>query len=123
MTTLKALYAFVGLEPSTYRSTPHVETDPTTTSFTNQRPRIATAEDLAAKWNGRTAHAAFRCRLCGHRFRVGDKWRWVYANFSGSEVHFGNFFVCQQCDEPNVLARAAEQEREAEQRFWWFRGE
>lgn len=89
-------------------------------SFTDGKPRIATAEDLVAKWNGDPAN--FRCRLCGHRFRLGDVWRWVFANAAHSEVRHGNFLVCAQCDGPNVLMRAAEQEREAEQRFWWFRG-
>lgn len=40
----------------------------------------------------------FSCVLCGHVFIPGDTARWIYANFAGSPVNCGNFFVCQSCD-------------------------
>lgn len=88
-------------------------------SFTDGTPQVATAEDLEMWWSGSPAN--FRCRLCGAKFCVGDVWRFVYSNFSASPSRYGNFLVCQKCDGPDVLQRAAEQEREYETRFWWFR--
>lgn len=90
-------------------------------SFTDGKPRVATAEDLKAPWSGRRDGSRFRCRLCGHKFAVGDVWRFVFANFSASPSHYGNFFVCEKCDGPDVLARAAAQEEEGRRRFWWLR--
>ena len=60
--------------------------------FTNQEPRIATKEECEAPWSGYRDGSRFRCRLCGHKFQVGDQWRWVY----GKEA--GNFMVCSNCD-------------------------
>ena len=88
-------------------------------SFTDGKPRVATAEEVALKWSGRVGN--FRCRLCGHRFAVGDTWRFVFANFADSPSRHGNFMVCASCDGVDVLERAALQEREAKQRFWWLR--
>ena len=44
--------------------------------FTNQKRRIATERDVAARWGG----GGFGCGMCGVRFKVGDGWRWQYAN-------------------------------------------
>jgi hypothetical protein len=90
-------------------------------SFTDGKPREVTAEDLKLKWSGSTEN--FRCRLCGHRFKVGDVFRWVFANFAESPSRHGNFLVCVSCDGTDVLKRAAAQEEEARTRFWWLRRE
>lgn len=90
-------------------------------SFANGRPWIATAADLALRWGGLAAGKRFRCRLCGHRFEAGDTVRWVFANSAGSPSRYGNFFACIKCDGPDVLQRAAAQEAEARERFWWLR--
>jgi hypothetical protein len=87
-------------------------------SLLDGKPQVATEKHVALKWGGRTDN--FRCRLCGHSFKVGDVWRFVFANFPNSGVNHGNFMVCVSCDGADVLARAAAQEVEAKQRFWWF---
>jgi len=88
-----------------------------TTSFVDQKPRVATEKDVQAKWGPRESGDGFRCYMCGHRFEVGDVWRWVYA-VSRSCI---NFLVCEKCDGENVLDRWVMQNEEAGQRFWWLR--
>ena len=83
--------------------------------FTDQKPRIATAEECQAPWSGGKLGKYFRCYLCGHKFAVGDRWRWVYA----ISIHLPNFSVCEGCDGPDVLARWKAANEELEQRFWW----
>lgn len=92
-------------------------------SFTDGLPRVATERDVRAPWCGYRDGSAFRCRLCGHRFQVGDVWRFVFLNFATSECHHGNCLVCERCDGPDVVQRLAAQEVEAKQRFWWLRRE
>lgn len=93
-------------------------------SFTDGKPRVATAEEVAAKWNGRPVGRGFRCRLCGHHFAVGDVWRFVFANSAASKSRYGNFFVCATCDGSDVIDRACAQEAEfvalSKTRFWYF---
>lgn len=45
------------------------------------------------------------CALCNNNFFAGAGARWVYANGpKPTGVHsFGNFFVCDTCDGPDVL--------------------
>lgn len=69
--------------------------------FTDQKPRVATAEDVKAPWSGIEGGKRFYCYLCGHKFQVGDTWRWVYA---GKE-HLCNLIVCSSCDGEDVLER------------------
>jgi hypothetical protein len=90
-------------------------------SILDGKPRETTAEHLKLKWGGSPEN--FRCRLCGHRFKVGDIWRFVFANFKDSGSNYGNFLVCVSCDGHDVLVRAAAQEQEARTRFWWLRRE
>lgn len=92
-------------------------------SFTDGVRWQVTAKDLTYSWSGEKNAAAFRCRLCGHKFAVGDTARFVYANFKDSPSNYGNFFTCTGCDGPDVLERAAAQELEAQTRFWWLRRE
>ncbi|KKN62616.1 hypothetical protein LCGC14_0510270 [marine sediment metagenome] len=68
-------------------------------SFTDQKPRIATEEDVKAPWSGIKDGKRFYCRLCGHQFEVGDVWRWVYAG----AIHHVNLIVCEQCDSEDAL--------------------
>jgi len=80
-------------------------------SFTNQKRRIATDEDCNAAWNGAKNGVNFRCYLCGHRFKIGDGWRWVYSvsrHFKtpdGKRFGVTNFLVCDACDGEDVLDR------------------
>jgi len=82
-------------------------------SFTDGKPRIATEADCTARWGGAKDGKRFRCALCGHRFVVGDTWRWVYCN-DGS-CPGGNFMVCIVCDGPNVKDKM----RDWHERFAW----
>jgi hypothetical protein len=83
-------------------------------SFTDQKPRIATADDLKANWGGSPSGQRFRCYMCGHRFVVGDQWRWV----SGKGTI--NFLVCAECDGPDIFVRWTEHVAESQKRFWWL---
>ena len=70
-------------------------------AFTDQKPRIATEEDLKAPWGGKTDGSNFRCGFCGMSFEVGDYWRWVYTNNSRVLGTHGNPLVCKDCDSDN----------------------
>jgi hypothetical protein len=93
-------------------------------SFTDQKPRIATEEDCAAKWNGGKPGEFFRCGLCGYKFKPGDHWRWVYTNHLRG--YGGNPMVCQVCDGANeeVIARWKELtdqwKADKEGKYWRF---
>ena len=83
-------------------------------SFTDQKPRQATEKDLKARWGGRPNGELFRCYLCGHKFQVGDTWRWVYAKV------FHNFLVCERCDGPDVHKRWAEHIKILKEKYWFI---
>ena len=96
--------------------------------FTNQKRRVATEEECHAPWGGLKNGAGFRCYLCGHRFRPGDGWRWVYTgsrNFQTPEGKtFGviNFKTCDACDGPTVIDRWIARNIEfSSDRFWALR--
>ena len=72
-------------------------------SFTDQKQRIVTEQDLTAPWSGHTDGSRFYCKLCGRSFKLGDKWRWVYAG----ERQLVNFFVGECCDDEYALDRWA----------------
>lgn len=62
----------------------------------SQKPQVATEADCKGKWSGGKHGEYFRCALCGHRFQVGDYWRWVAG------VETLNFKVCKDCDSDDV---------------------
>ena len=80
----------------------------------DQTPQVATEADCHALWSGSKDGKYFRCYLCGHRFQVGDTWRWVYAEGKP------NLLVCASCDGPAVKERWDTMREEARTRFWWF---
>jgi hypothetical protein len=64
--------------------------------FTSGERMVATEHDCKlAEWSGKTA-GNFWCQTCGHKFVVGDGYRWIYAN--GHSPSAGNFMVCDNCD-------------------------
>lgn len=66
-------------------------------SFTDQKPRVFSPEDARpGAWGNRL----LQCSLCGHKFKVGDYWRWVYA-----PGNYLNLETCVKCDGPDVLDR------------------
>ena len=85
-------------------------------SFTDQKPRTATDEDVKASWSGYPNGKYFRCKLCGHKFQVGDYYRFVFHPY-------GNIIVCESCDdnpEGNWTQIHEEWEQLKEGKFWWF---
>ena len=87
-------------------------------SFTDQKPHIATVEDIKAPWSGGKNGKYFRCYLCGHRFREGDQYRFVFGK------KLGNLMVCQACDSGDVLKKWSDLQEEwlklSDSRFWHF---
>ena len=101
-------------------------------SFTNQKPRIATEEECKASWGGYKNGAHFRCYLCGHKFIVGDQWRWVcggtktfISSLDGKTYGVSNLMVCKKCDDTNeeVLNKWQAAYEELNTRFWWAIGD
>ncbi len=87
-------------------------------NFTNQQRRIATEADCKARWGAGAPGAHFRCYLCGHKFKVGDGWRWVYATNRG----YINFLTCDDCDGEDVLERWIQLNLEfRSDKFWSLR--
>ena len=94
-------------------------------SFTDGKPRVATEADIKMQWSGGKPGQRFRCYLCGHKFAVGDTWRFLYMNGTPG-VHCGNALVCEKCDGPDAVERmAAHAKAWAEFRekdaYWWAR--
>lgn len=93
-------------------------------NFTDQKPHVATAQDLKRPFGGKRDGSRFRCYLCGHQFIEGDIYRWVYSN--ATPYAGGNPFVCSACDEGNerVIDRwrkkHAEWIRMKRGEWWWF---
>jgi hypothetical protein len=85
-------------------------------SFTDQKPRVVTEKDLKASWGGYADGMRFRCYLCGHKFTIGDIWRWIYAGKNG----YTNFMVCESCDHENVIDDWIKANEELKQKYWWF---
>jgi hypothetical protein len=86
-------------------------------SFTDQKPRIATKQDLQSPWGGEKGGKRFRCYLCGHKFEEGDYWRWVFAGDKG----LINFLVCRVCDGENVIEEWIVRNKRLEIEYWWIK--
>lgn len=86
-------------------------------SMTDQKPRVATEEDVRMPWSGGANGKYFRCKLCGHKFVVGDYYRFVFHRY-------GNIIVCQGCDKDDPVAEWTriheEWDKLKEGKFWWF---
>ena len=91
-------------------------------SFMDGKPLVAT-EKHCKSWGGsRENGSKFRCYLCGHKFVVGDVWRFQYVNdIKGA---YGNPLVCENCDEGHEKTRKKWvklcKQYESD-KFWWFR--
>ena len=64
-------------------------------SFTDRKRHIASKKDIGAKWGS----GSFGCMICGHNFQENDGYRWIYANAGNGPFRYGNFFVCDNCDQ------------------------
>lgn len=81
------------------------------------KPKPATEEQCKAAWGGGKNGKWFRCFLCGHKFKVGDIWRFVPGG------KWCNFLVCEKCDGPNeeLRDRWGKMNKEARDgKYWWF---
>lgn len=87
-------------------------------SFTDQKRRVATKEEGDYNWGFGKGGEYFRCGLCGHKFKEGDGWRWVYGQPNG------NFKVCDDCDGEGVLERwvghRLSWNRLKKDKYWYF---
>jgi len=89
-------------------------------SFTDQLPRIANEDDVKMSWSGGKNGKYFRCKLCGHKFIVGDQYRFVFCQ------RFTNVIVCKDCDGTNEEVREEwiklheEFEELSNGKFWSF---
>lgn len=97
-------------------------------SFTDQKLHQATEEECKAPWSGHRDGSHFRCYLCGHKFRVGDWWRWVCSGDrcwvdpnNYKKWGLSNLMVCKACDGTNdeVLDKWVIAHIELYTRFWW----
>ncbi len=86
--------------------------------------QTATKEHVNAPWSGNKKN--FRCAICGHKLKVGDKWAILFTNKEPSEgkVGFGgNPIVCGGCFTTLEETMAKWKERCRQYYggvFWWF---
>ena len=83
-------------------------------NFLDQTPQVATEKHLALRWSGGKPGERFRCYLCGHKFQVGDVWRFVLSTV------WINFLVCEKCDGEDVVDRWAQKIAELREKAWWL---
>lgn len=89
-------------------------------SFADGKPRIATEAECKFRWGGDAPGRRFRCGLCGHKFKPGDQWRFVFTNDKAGPYN-GNPLVCATCDGPDVIDRWQALCDEARSpKFWRF---
>ena len=90
-------------------------------SFTDGNPWVATEDDYHANWMGGEDGKHFRCALCGHRFKPGDRVRWVHTNAAPGPAN-GNPLVCEGCDgtRKEIITKLENLYEEMTTRMWWF---
>lgn len=87
-------------------------------SFTDGKPWTVTEEETHLAWAGGANGKYFRCNLCGHRFKAGDRARFQFTNNVPGAG--GNPLVCRNCDGPDVVERWKQMCIDARTKFWWF---
>ncbi len=87
--------------------------------------RVADEKTCKARWSGGSRGIYFRCGFCGHRFKVGDKWRIQFTNNMPDAR--GNPLVCEDCDasEKELVEKWREKHRKWRElcctsEWWWF---
>ncbi len=78
--------------------------------ITDQKPRVVSLGGINGKY--------FRCGMCGHRFMVGDYFRFVMPGSSG--VPMTNFFTCVKCDGEDILERWISKYERFKEEFWYY---
>jgi hypothetical protein len=96
-----------------------------TSSWKTGELLVATESDCNARWSCGKPGEHFRCGFCGYKFKVGDKWRWLYCNDQPKAP--GNSLVCEKCNDTNEkLIEKWHQKWEIWRTFtkseewWWF---
>jgi len=85
------------------------------------KPQIATEKHCNALWSGSKKN--FRCYVCGHKFKVGDTWRFVPVYEQKPLKYRGipNFLVCQSCDgEDEEITKALYERVQEAKKLWWL---
>lgn len=65
----------------------------------------------------------FRCYFCGHKFKIGEKFRAIFTNDTDAP---GNPLTCETCNNSTPLMRtwwrclSIEAKELKEGRLWWF---
>lgn len=83
--------------------------------FMDGLPRFVDEATMQMRWGGSNPGARFRCYLCGHRFVVGEIFRWQYV-----EGAYSNFFVCRGCDSPKVVQKWKNHVDRLREVAWWL---
>jgi hypothetical protein len=83
--------------------------------FTDGKPLVVDPMWLGLNWSGR-GRDGFRCHLCGHRFDLGDTFRFVFVD------RYPNALICGTCDGSDVIERWKAWVDELRVRAWWWRG-
>jgi hypothetical protein len=52
--------------------------------------------------------------MCGHKFEVGDVWRWLYSKTTINPL------ICEKCDGPDVLERWVAHVKRGLEVYWWL---
>jgi hypothetical protein len=81
---------------------------------------IATEKECKQAWHGGANGKYFRCGLCGHKFKVGDKWVGLFTNGMG-KGYGGNPLMCEKCSKNNPEETWKEMCDEFNEKFWFFR--
>jgi hypothetical protein len=88
-------------------------------SFVDQKQHTATDTDVHGNWVGGIDGKYFRCYLCGHKFKVGDKYRWIMSNRQG----MGNILVCDSCDtgwNTGIIDKWEQMHKDMVNKYWSF---
>lgn len=90
-------------------------------SFTDGKPWSARENDLRARWSFGKPGEAFRCGICGYKFKLGDIVRWMYTN---NIPGYGlNPLLCEKCDGPDALEKwkaHVDEWNSVKDKFWKF---
>lgn len=89
-------------------------------SLLDGKPHIATKEHTQLPWNGDKRN--FRCGFCGHRFKAGDTFRFLFTNDMSTAP--GNPLVCSECNAEDANLREKWRSMHSEfksDKWWWFR--
>jgi len=79
---------------------------------------VVEAADLDIKWNGIDNSRTFRCRICGHKFQLENK----FIHIMGTSHEVRNFFCCGNCftTHEETANRMLKIEEDSKTTHWWL---